>query len=80
MKSFKKFLAYLGLIKEPSIATITRPMATVAKKLEAFAEEQAELSLAETERADKLREQAEERAAAANEARTLSSRYSTLTV
>lgn len=80
MKTLTLLLALLGIKREVSIEKITKPMARIVSKLEDYAAEQTLRSQADAETAANLLKKSEEETKAAEEARALATRYSSLTV
>ena len=75
-----KLLIVLGLKREDSIETITKPMAAIVSKLTSYAEEQVKRSEADKVAAEELLKKSKAEGAAAADAVALASRYSALTI
>lgn len=80
MNLLKVLLTVLGLKRETSIDSITKPMSKIVAKLENFAVAQADAAKTAEQRASELAAEAAERVAAAKQAEALASRYSSLTL
>lgn len=80
MNTLQKILKLLGLIKEPTIESITSPMARIVTKLENYAVEQSRRAEADERLAAEMAEKAKREAACACDARALADRYLSLTI
>jgi hypothetical protein len=76
----ENLLKLLGLWKEPTIETITSPMAQIVRKLEDYALAQSVRAEADEKLAADLIRKSREESARATDARCLADRYSALTL
>lgn len=79
MTVISRILILLGLKSEPSIESITSPMAAIVRKLESYAVEQTKRAEEDAKRADELIEKSRKENACARDARNMADRYSALT-
>lgn len=80
MNLIRRFFLMFGLAKEPTIDSITSPMAKIVAKLESYAQEQTKRAETDAEAADRLVAKSVDEARAAKEAMSLAGRYATLTM
>lgn len=79
MNILNRLLIILGLKREPTIERITSPMATIVRKLEVYAADQAARAEADEKAAADLLAKSRKETACACDARSLAGRYSSLT-
>lgn len=79
MNIIDTILKLLGLKKEPTIESITSPMAKIVSRLEQYAVEQSKRAEADEKLAAELIEKSRRESACATDARCLADRYSSLT-